>query len=113
MANEKSEARKEKLGNYMEILQAWVEGKEVELNMAGLWSERQSPDSIPDPELSYRVKPEPRVVYVNFYSLDGKPTMVGAATNSLDTALLWAKRGGYGYSVGYACETVEFREVIK
>jgi hypothetical protein len=60
---------KEEIKRRIEIMQAWVDGKEVQFETASGWK-----DAGPDfwmefnfYNIKYRIKPEPRVIFVNEY----------------------------------------------
>lgn len=51
---------------YLPLVKALAEGKTIQLHVAGTWQNNPCPDFSADPEF-YRIKPEPRVIWVNEY----------------------------------------------
>lgn len=61
---------KEEIKKRIEIMQAWVDGAEIETSFIGgdEWSVKTCPSFDSFNSLKYRIKPKPREVWVNEYN---------------------------------------------
>ena len=66
------------------IITAFGDGKEIEIRCGNEWIHLPFDISFDDPPENYRIKPEPRVIYINLY--DGGDAGIGSASFSKQEA---------------------------
>lgn len=95
---------KDNAKDYLPLVQALSEGKVIQGRMAysGRWRDMPEEFDFSGPAESYRIKPEPREIWVNQWNGNGYVVF-----DSEDEAVAHANRYGIGHS------TTCYREVIK
>ena len=92
---------REHIKELLPILQAYVEGKEIEVRINGEWVALGGHSYFTNAPETYRIKSEPRVIYVNIYKSGGY-----GAHNTAEAA-------SGAVSAAVAEYTVKFIEVIE
>lgn len=94
---------KDNARDYLPLVQALAEGKVIQSRMFSCdpWKDCARPDFTMDPS-NYRIKPEPREIWVNEWKPGGKVVF-----DSPEEAAEHAKRYGIGHI------TTRYREVIE
>lgn len=93
---------REEAKKFLPLLQAYADGKEIEILDDGVWGKISSPGFTSGPE-RYRIKPEPREVWVNQFAATG--IRLRSAAFATEASAKAAMEDGW--------ETVHYREVIE
>lgn len=89
--------------DYLPLVQAMADGKTIQFNRGGTWVDAMSPrfsDYLPS---AFRIKPEPREIWVNHYA---NPCMLDQICDSKEEADQRSARGEL------VCQ-IRYREVIE
>ncbi len=90
---------KDNAKDYLPLVQALADGKVIQVQLNGVWKNAAEQIAFDGPPSDYRIKPEPREIWVNHY-YDGDLV----AFNRLEVAENHLAKGGF---------TKHYREVIE